>query len=175
MPALIQRLPFGPARSELQLTVPLGNPVPLLTDQIVLWVSVAPLGDELPPDSPRFPAILDTGFNNGFLLQKSQLIGWASPGVYEHCDRSGVILRSAGELIPLYYASVWVYPNIPGSRDPRPNGTPFYLDIPGGIALTPSGSRVTKSLPLIGTAAIRHSNLRVQIDGGRETVDIQVP
>jgi hypothetical protein len=57
----------------------------------------------------------------------------------------------------------------------RANGTPYGLELPTGIAVTPPGSRYEKLILLLGLAAVRFSNLRVYIDGRDKTVTVEVP
>ncbi len=176
MPVLIHRLPFGPAPGGSMLQVPLGDPLPLLADRIVLWFSITAFMESgFPVDSSLFPRIFDCGFNNDFLIQKSQLISWTRQGTYEHCERNGLYLRAQGEAIPLYEAAVWLYPNRPGTREVLAGGIPFCLDLPKGIGVTPLGSKNEKSFPLLGLSAIRFNDMRVHIDGKHETVTIEVP
>jgi hypothetical protein len=81
-----------------------------------MWVSLTrPETPELPPQARCFPAVLDTGFNDNFLIREQQLIDWAglSPQgmpVVGH-------LRVEGQQVPLRDADVWIHPNRPGSRD----------------------------------------------------------
>jgi hypothetical protein len=176
MPILIHRLPFGPVPTGSMLQVPLGDPLPLLVDRIVLWFSITAFMETgFPVESSLFPGIFDSGFNNDFLIQKSQLISWTRQGTYEHCEPNGLFLRTDGGPIPLYDAAVWLYPNRPGTREVLTGGTPFCLNLPTGIAVTQRDSRNEKSWPLLGLSAIRFNDMRVHIDGKNETVTIEVP
>lgn len=176
MPILIDRLPFGPIPPGAILPTPLGDPIPHLTDRIVLWASITDVhAIQLPPRSPIFPVVFDSGFNSDFLIQKRQFMSWTAQGVYEHCFYNGAYLRPPGEAIPLAEALVWIHPNRPGTWEVLPNGKPFCLSLSTGIAVTPPGSRYEKSIPLLGLSAIRFSEWRVRIDGKHETVAIEVP
>ena len=176
MPQLIRNLPFGPPAPGESLQLPDGTSLPVRRDAIIVWVSVTAIDQlTLPPDSPRFPAVVDTGFNDSFLMQFAQLVAWGPPGIRTSLFRNGSALRVAGELIDLWEAAVWLHPNRAGTREPDAAGTPFALDLPNGIALSPPGSQAGRELPLLGMLAIRFSNLRVEIDGQRELVNIFVP
>ena len=64
MPTIIRDLPFF--EKETSVTVR-GRDYPVLSYQIVLWVSVSHKGlDTLDASTPRFPAVLDTGFTHNF-------------------------------------------------------------------------------------------------------------
>jgi hypothetical protein len=158
------------------LQVPMGDPIPLLKDRIVLWFSITAFMETgFPVNSFLFPGVFDSGFNNDFLIQKSQLISWTRQGTYEHCEPNKLFLGAAGEQIPLYDAMVWLYPNRPGTREVLTGGTPFCLNLPSGIGVTKPDSKYAKPLPLLGLSAIRFNDMRVSIDGKHEYVTIEVP
>ena len=75
MPAIIRNLPFSDRSTTVQVR---GRPVRIKRDQIIVWVSVAGKGERtLHPNTPRLPAILDTGSNHNFVMRQSQLLEWA--------------------------------------------------------------------------------------------------
>jgi hypothetical protein len=48
--------------------------VEVLHDQIVFWASLTPLGTAAPVnEAGRFPVVIDTGFNDTFLIREAQL------------------------------------------------------------------------------------------------------
>jgi hypothetical protein len=150
--------------------------IPTRRDAIILWVSVTAIDQlTLPPDSPRFPAVLDTGFNDSFLMQSAQLTAWGPSEITTAIYRNGSALAVGGETIDLWDVAVWLHPNLPGSRSPGDSGGAYPLELPNWIALTPTSSRVSPVLPLLGMLAIRFCNLRVEIDGEREAVNLFVP
>jgi hypothetical protein len=60
------------------LTLPGGTALSIKSDQLIIWASVTPSGlADFPAATPRFPVILDTGFNHTFLLAERQLEDWA--------------------------------------------------------------------------------------------------
>ena len=78
---LIESLPFSD--DEGSARIPNGPVVPIGHNQIILWVSITlrrpPFDAEgiIPPGTRRFPAVLDTGYNDGFLLNERHLQDWA--------------------------------------------------------------------------------------------------
>ena len=176
MPRILRDPPFGPNPHATPLPVPGGRTIPYRQDRIIVWVSVAGIDTaSLPPDSPRFPAVLDTGFNNVFLISALQLIRWGPPGIHAAVFRNGSALSYVGTRLELFDASVWVHPNVPGRIEPDPGEQPFQLSLPNGIAVAPPGTPAERELPLIGLMAIRFSDLRIEIDGARERVAIIAP
>jgi hypothetical protein len=89
MPGIIETLPFSSRETSETIA---GGTVRVMPFQIVLSVSITPKGQErLPADTPRFPAVLDTGFNREFLLQEQHLGEWAGlpPQRLIRVDESG--------------------------------------------------------------------------------------
>lgn len=176
MPRILRDLPFGPDPNPRPLLVPGGRSIPFRRDRIVVWVSVTGLdSSNLPVDAPRFPAVLDTGFNDSFLISALQLIRWGPSGIHTDIFRNGLALSYAGARLELYDATVWIHPNIPGRIEPDLGERPFQLSLPNGIAVAPAGTPAERELPLIGLMAIRFSDLRVEIDGTRECVSVSAP
>jgi hypothetical protein len=74
---LIQDLPFFDEATTTR--IPGGPVVSILHNQIILWVSVTPHHSpydreaELPQDKHRISALLDTGFNDCFLVNERHL------------------------------------------------------------------------------------------------------
>jgi hypothetical protein len=113
VPTIIRELPYF--ETEKSVTVR-GREYPVLSYQIVLWVSVSRKGlDSLEASSPPFPTVLDTGFTHNFLIQLDQLKSWVGL-MPEHLKQLGHF-RAYGELVPLHAANVWLHPNAPGERD----------------------------------------------------------
>jgi hypothetical protein len=79
VPTILRELPFYPEPTSLRL--PGGGTIPVKHDQIIVWVSITrPQAPDLPADALRFPAVLDTGFNDNFLIREEQLTAWAGSG-----------------------------------------------------------------------------------------------
>ncbi len=113
MATIIRDLPYF--ESPKSVTVR-GRAVPVYSSQIVLWVSVSPMGVRaFDPNTPRFPAVLDTGFTHNFLIREDQLNEWAGLRS-EHLRELGHI-KPYGESIPFRSANVWLLRNKPGQRD----------------------------------------------------------
>jgi hypothetical protein len=61
------------------LTLPGGIAVSIKSDQRIVWASVTPSGlADFPAAAPRFPVVLDTGFNHTFLMAERQLEDWTA-------------------------------------------------------------------------------------------------
>jgi len=111
---VIRRLPFFDDATSLQ--IPSGSLLSIKPRQIVVWLSIGPPGSP-PPLIPgsRFPAVLDTGFNNSFLIQEEHLMAWCG---FSLADFNGVAVLSAfGKKIPMIDADLWLHSNLPGHRD----------------------------------------------------------
>jgi hypothetical protein len=72
---ILDRLPFSEGPSEVVTPDGIAEVRPY---QIIIMVSVvAKEWMELPPGTPGFPAILDTGNNHNFALRREHAEGWA--------------------------------------------------------------------------------------------------
>ncbi|MBV9122845.1 MAG: hypothetical protein JO112_05780, partial [Planctomycetes bacterium] len=78
---LIESLPF--ADQETSLRIPQGPALTVPHNQIIVWMSLTPKAKLLDPHptlaagTRRFPALLDTGFNDCLLLHEEHLRQWA--------------------------------------------------------------------------------------------------
>jgi hypothetical protein len=72
MPSILRDLPFFSEPSTARL--PDGTAIPILADQIIIWVSITTRGASDVTRARRFPAVLDTGFTNTLLIRERQLI-----------------------------------------------------------------------------------------------------
>ena len=82
MTTILRDLPYFDERT---VVVVRNREVPIKSQQIVVWVSLAEIGQsELVSGTPRFPAILDTGFSHNFGIREEHLIQWAGlqPGYF---------------------------------------------------------------------------------------------
>jgi hypothetical protein len=172
MPTILDRLPFYPGPTTV--SIPGGPVVPILHDQIVLWVSITRSGmRELPPHARRLPAVLDTGFNSCFLIRQHHLLNWAGLTPAE-LPWLGSLAADAGA-IPLRDADVWIHPNLPGHRDLFSGRPAHRLETPNGIAVWPTGTPGTHRLPLLGVEAIRLTGLEVIVNGRKCHVTMRTP
>jgi hypothetical protein len=110
--------------------------------QIIVWVSLAGgEWDQLERQTPRFPAVLDTGFSHNFAIREEDLLGWA--GLDLRSLEAVGAARINGLPVKLLHAHVWLYRNQPGMSWPRlPR---FIWNSSGGLQCTraaPPASRV---------------------------------
>ena len=72
MATLIRKLPFYEKRTIVRVA---GQDVLILPRQIIVWVSIeSPELASIGPDAPRFPAVLDNGYNEDFLIRQEQVL-----------------------------------------------------------------------------------------------------
>jgi hypothetical protein len=131
--------------------------------QIVVWISLAKIEErELLPGTPRFPAVLDTGFWHNFGIREDLLRRWAGmqPG---YLPRGGD-LRVNNVTVPCHDADVWLYRNQPGQRDQLEGRPPFCLELNQGIAVYPAGAPNAPRLPVLGLRALKWTGLHFSID-----------
>ena len=155
---VIDRLPFSSRESNV--AVP-GGTVRILPFQIVVTVSVTPLGrSTLEATVPRFPAVLDTGFNRAFLLQEQHLLDWAGlqPEGLSWLEE----ITAYGRTIPVFAGGVWLHRNKPRTRDPAPRRRPFRIQLSPGIAVCPREMGQPR-LPLFGLRALFVANLELLV------------
>lgn len=169
MAAILRRLPITDA--PIKLALPGGTFIDSKNDQIVLWVSGTRPGlGELPKGAPRFPAVLDTGFNSSFLVGQKHLEDWAGLKVRDLTWFDYLV--ADGQPIPLRDAEVWLHPNRPRTLDPDAQAMPFRLEIATGIAVWPTAIPGSRRLPLLGMRALRSAGLQCHIDGGKGLVTL---
>jgi hypothetical protein len=76
MPRIIQDLPYF--ENERKVDVPDGQQFGIRRHQIVVWISLTDMSQALFNQStPRFPALIDTGFNHNLLIQARHVVRWA--------------------------------------------------------------------------------------------------
>jgi hypothetical protein len=145
------------------LPLPGGGTVAIKGDQLILWASITPSGlPDFPASAPRFPVILDTGFNHTFLLGERHLEEW---GGLKSRDLTWIDLLTAdGQPIPLRDADLWLHPNQPHTDIPILGAAPFRLELPEGIAVWPSALPGSRRLPLLGTRALRRGRLHADLN-----------
>jgi hypothetical protein len=184
MPPIIVDQPWPPDTGEdlrhpngqLVVCPTLGRSLRVYHDQIVLWATFTPNSHTLPsPNAVLFPVVLDTGFNDAFLMQQRQVETWFTPAFLAGIGQIGPGLPIGRERIPGWDLALWLYPNVPGTRDPDPAGTPVWIDLPLGVPLTPPGSTSTKEKPLLGLRALRLNDLSLRIDGRLQRVWLDAP
>jgi hypothetical protein len=128
---ILDRLPISEGRTDGRFG---DRHVRLLPDQILVWVSVHLAGVSQPEANiPWMPALLDSGNNFGCSLQHRQLREWA--GIDPAILGSLRAREINGQLVPCREAAVWLYPNVPGTREIASGRPPFRLRMPNGIAV----------------------------------------
>jgi hypothetical protein len=140
--------------------------------QIVVWVSVAESEqEELQRGTPRFPAILDTGFSHNFGIREELLRQWAGiqPAYF---PRMGDI-RVNNVTVPRYDADVWLYRNQPGQRDELAEGPPFRLALNEGIVVYPADTPNAPRLPVLGLRGLKWTGPQLSIDTDRLRVGLR--
>lgn len=160
MSKILRKLPFFDRATTLR--IPGGPVVDLKHDQIILWVSITGPGlPECPPETPRFPAVLDTGFNDNFLIQEQHLTAWAglSPRSLDCVE----FMSAYGQNVPLLDADVWLYRNQSGHRDQLLPSPPFRLELKSGVGVCPVPVSAPR-LPLLGVRGLRRAGLQLFAD-----------
>jgi len=166
-------LPFYDRSTSVQVR---RHSVPVKREQIIVWVSLVEMGlQQIDPDWPRIPAILDIGCNHNFMIHEEHLVQWA--GIHAQYLRPLGKTRVSGKQVSQLAANVWLHPNRPDRRDEFSSKPPFLLELPRGIAIVPSvsGEPVYPRLPLLGLRAFRRAGLHIAIDCRRYRVTIRTP
>jgi hypothetical protein len=169
MSKILDQLPYLDAAAMLAFH---DEQIPVLAHHIIVWVSIGLRGDfRLAENSPRIPAILDTGNNFGFSIAADQLGRW--------CGLQPQILEVLGPIfinrraLPRHAADVWLYRNRRRQRDTFRSVPPFRLELRDGIAIYPAEDLVpAPRLPLLGLRAIDENSLRCTINGEQRTVSL---
>ncbi|MBX9624654.1 MAG: hypothetical protein K2X82_12675 [Gemmataceae bacterium] len=183
MPAVIDDqpwpppLPVGLRRPDGSFVIDPANnqPLQVVHDQIVLWVSLTPRGWASPAGSALFPVVLDTGFNDTLLMRQEQADAWVGAAEVARLPLTNRTLRVGQDFVDGRDADLWLWPNVPGTRDPDPGGMPVRLELPGGAWIAAVGSYVARDKPLIGLRLIRHNGLTVRLDGLARRVSVETP
>lgn len=145
-------------------------------DQIIIWATLTHNSRTIPsPGAVLFPLLLDTGFNDAFLMQQRQVEAWFTPAFLTGVGLTGPGLPIGREVIPGWDMALWLYPNVPGTRNPDVSASPVWIDLPLGVPLTPPGSAYAKEKPLLGLRAIRFNKLTLRLDGSRERLWLDAP
>jgi hypothetical protein len=161
MTKILDRLPMTGQSEELRFQ---DRSLPIHPNQLIAWVSVHLAGATSPePNTPYFPALIDTGSNFGFTLQERHLNDWA--GIRPERLRVIGARRLDGRHVPCRAATVWLYANRPGTREPFAGRPPVCLEISKGIAVVPENSvQAEPRLPLLGLSAFAGNELDFWFD-----------
>jgi hypothetical protein len=148
--ALLRQLPYLEKSGAVMVS---GVRVPVKDHQIIVWVSIGSAdAPDLDPNSPRLPAILDTGNTFTFSLRVAQLRQWA--GIHQEYLRLLGSIRHLGRNIPTRAAHVWLHRNRAGERDSFTDEPPYRLQLKRGIAIYPQDIPQAPRLPLLGLRAL---------------------
>ncbi len=142
--------------------------------QIIVWISLTQPGispDEYNPQTPRFPAILDTGLSYHFAIQEEHLRPWSGSDP-EHYERLKKIRLNSVE-VPTFKASVWLHLNRQGSRDEFAAKIPHRLPA-SSIAVYEPGTADFLRVPILGLRAFDRSRMRLSIDFKNHAVSLRV-
>lgn len=140
--------------------------------QLIVRVSLtASQSDPWTPSTIGFPAVVDTGFNGGFLLTTYHLETWARQSIENLGERlKNIPVR--GLPAASFRSHVWVRKNIPGAWD-ESHARPTRLDCEAGIILVrehPTGSGDlpgTFPLPLLGMEALESPRVKLTVDAAK--------
>ena len=163
MSAIFRRLPFFDRATTLELQ---GQRIHIFPRQIVVWVSLSMTGRrEFAGLTPKFPAVLDPGFTDSFLIHPRLLRQFAGL-TPQHLRQTNDSLRAHERVIPIHAADHWLHPNRPNERDEFADRPPFLVELDRGIGI-PTTEELYPRLPLLGAGALRAARLQVVIDYAR--------
>lgn len=168
MSKVLDRLPYSDAVGSVTVC---GEKVTVLAHQIIVWVSLSTRDVlRLEVNTPRIPAILDTGNTFGFSIAEEQLVRWSGLRP-ELLKILGPVFINRQRL-NRHAADVWLHRNRPGKRDVFREES-FRLELRDGIAVYPPDlGPAAPRLPLLGLRAIDENGLRVTIQGRNRTVSL---
>jgi hypothetical protein len=168
---ILRKLPYLETRSTVAIR---NREEPIKPHQIVLWVSLAEIEQrEFSRDTPRFPAILDTGFSHNFAIREDHLIRFA--GIRPAYLRKIGDIRVNNTAASLHQADVWLHRNQPGKRDAVSNTPPFCLELGHGVIVYPAGAPDAPRLPVLGLRSMKWAGLHLAIDCERCQVGLRTP
>lgn len=125
------------------------------------------------PATPRFPAILDTGFSHNFGIREEHLIRWA--GIQSGYLQKIGDVRVNNVIAALHEGDVWLHRNRPGQRDELEDGPPFCLVLSQGIVVYPAGTPSAPRLPVLGLRGLKWARLPLVINCEHRRVWLRTP
>jgi hypothetical protein len=142
--------------------------------QIIIWVSLTHRQqDELEPNTPRLPALVDIGLSYNFAIGEDQLLRWA--GLHPRALRLLGHARLSGLPADIRDADVWLHCNQPGQRDRFTVQPPFRLELQRGLAIYPRNTPNVPRLPLLGLRGLRWTNLQLALDCKACHISLRTP
>jgi hypothetical protein len=171
MAIIVDKLPFSDRVTSVDVQ---GQSHRVFPNQILVWASLAPVGT-LPfdPRTPRFPAVIDTGFTDNFLIHAQQLRDFAGLETVS-LTRYSEDLRAHGRRIPIRAANLWIHRNRRAERDTLAGTEPFLLELDRGIGVTGEADGFPR-LPLLGARALRQVHAQLLIDCWKCQVSLTTP
>lgn len=162
MALLIDRLPIPAEKRSIAL--PGGEAIDAKPWQALVWISITPPQVlELTRAIPRFPAVLDTGFNQTLLIQDRQLEEWAGIKASELDVFPGESTVYGNQVWQFSMADIWLHANVPGQQEVGPNPATFCLEAFPGILIVSERERQQR-LPLLGMRALARNRMQLNID-----------
>lgn len=165
MPFLMTRVPLTPA----DVAVPVGGlTVELHVYQPVVWVQLVPWRGYAAGPAVPFPAVVDTGNNDVFLLSASRFRAWAG------ADPSNFTPRHRRKV-----NGVWCgcYPfNLDLLRGPAAGSPLVRLESDQGVAVVPAGDEHRfPPTPVLGVRCLTVNRLTFSVTGDRRSFSVWRP
>ena len=158
----INRIPVP--RAERSIKLPTGDTIALKSLQPIVWISVAPPQViDLPPTAPRFPAVIDTGFNQTLLIQDWHLEKWAGVKSADLQVFPGEAARYGNQTWPFRLADIWLQPADLGANLPVVDSEAFCLETHPGILVVRESER-RQRLPVLGMRALAWNRVRLTLE-----------
>jgi hypothetical protein len=156
---LIERLPVAAVERSLHLHI--GETVSVKPLQPIVWISVAPPQVvDLPMNAPRFPAVLDTGFNQTLLIQDRHLNNWGGVNPVDLQIFPGEPARHNDQTWPFLIADIWLHSITSDDPVAVPARPAFCLETQPGI-LVVSESQRKQRLPVLGMRALAWNRIKL--------------
>jgi hypothetical protein len=170
MTKILHRLPIPGRRTEERFGDRYAR---IKRNQILIWVGIDLAGViQSKSNSPIIPALIDTGNNAAFSIQDRHLREWSGINSNLLTFLGNSIISD--RIVPRRAATVWLYPNVPGTRIVAGDRRPYLLDVPEGIAVYGGDALpIAPRLPLLGLPALLHNDLELWLDPELAEVTVQ--
>jgi hypothetical protein len=153
----------------VSIPLPDGQILETKPNQIIVWISVTQPHEDPPPKDSAFPVVLDTGFNNEFLIRINHFRAWTRrhPNDFGRCAD---LKFQAGGAAPRIDVALWLYRNVPGAGD-LSDDPPHRLELNRGAAIA-FDDRFAR-LPLLGMGALQANDLVLHVFAKRRRITIE--